>query len=102
MMTAVSFGLDAVKMPELGKLTNKNKRERLVIDTNQATIDLIDELKDRTGVATRAELLRNMLRFTAAYLDELSDGSKPFWINKDGNEYTANGIPRIILLDWRP
>lgn len=47
MMTAVSFGLDAVKMPELGKLTNKNKRERLVIDTNQATIDLIDELKDR-------------------------------------------------------
>ena len=101
-MTAVAFGLDAVAMPELDKLKNKTKRERLVIDTNQATIDLIDELKDRTGVATRAELLRNMLRFTAAYLDELSEGSKPFWVEKDGKNYTANGIPRIILLDWHP
>lgn len=101
-MNATVLALDAAAMLELGKSTSKTKRERLVIDTNQATIDLIDELKDRTEVATRAELLRNMLRFTAAYLDELSAGNKPFWTDKDGKEYTANGIPRIILLDWRP
>lgn len=100
-MTATAIGLNAVQIAEQDKLTNKTRRERLVIDTNRATIDLIDELKDRTNVATRAELLRNMLRFTAAYLDELSDGNKPIWIDKNGNEYTANAIP-LILLDWRP
>lgn len=100
-MTAITFDQNLAATQRLGK-SEKTKRERLVIDTNQATIDLIDNLKDRTGVASRAELLRNMLRFTAAYLDELSDGNKPLWINKDGDKYTANGIPRIILLDWHP
>ena len=82
-------------------VTKKAKRERIVIDANRDAVELLDELKERTGSGTRAELLRNMLRFVAAYMDELDEGSKPLWKDKDGEQYTANGIPRMLVLNWK-
>ena len=74
------------------------KRERIVIDLNQDALKLFNELQLRTGASTKAELLRNLLKYAAAVIDEIDEGYTPLLMDKDKNIYKSN-IHRILILE---
>lgn len=69
---------------------NVNKRERIVIDLSHEALKLLDELQIRTGSSTRAELFRNILRFCAAFMDEIDEGSTVLLTDRAGQTYKFN------------
>ena len=79
------------------KTTTPSNRERIVIDLNRDALELLDDLVSRTGANTRAELLRNMLKYCAASIDEIDQGNIPLYKDKDGQIYKSN-LHRIFFL----
>ena len=73
------------------------KRERIVIDLNQDALGLFNELQQRTGASTKAELLRNLLKYAAAVIDEIDAGYTPLLMDENKNVYKSN-IHKILIL----
>ena len=73
------------------------KRERIVIDLNQDALRLFNELQQRTGASTKAELLRNLLKYAAAAIDEIDAGYTPLLMDENKNIYKSN-IHKILIL----
>ena len=76
---------------------HKKARERIVIELNSDALELFDELQEKTGASTRAELFRNLLRFAAATVDELEMGNVPLWAPADGGEVQRSTVHRMLM-----
>ncbi len=73
------------------------KKERLVFEVSPEALKLFDELRVKTGASTRAELFKNILKFSAASLDDLEAGT-PFIQDDKGNLLKSTAHK---FLTWR-
>jgi len=60
------------------------KKERLIIDLNTCSMSKLDQLVEKTGAATRAEFIRNLLSFSEAAIDNIEKKNEILLKNKNG------------------
>ena len=59
-------------------------KTRLQFDFSEEAIAELDNLQEKTGLPTRAELIRQSLRFLQWMLNEATENDATFLIEKDG------------------
>ncbi len=69
-------------------------RNRLQFDLTDEALKEVDELRQETGLSTRAELIRNALRFLQWALEQIRDHKANLLIEKDGK------IREVVFPFW--
>lgn len=70
-------------------------KHRLQFDLNEDAIKEMDQLREETGLPTRAELIRNALRFLDWALREVRDQNASLLIEKDGK------LREVVFPFWK-
>jgi Arc/MetJ-type ribon-helix-helix transcriptional regulator len=71
------------------KVAKRKETESLIVRLSPDTLDIIDELVEKTGSHTRSEFIRNMIRFVASTAAEIDEGNRPAWVDRDGKLYRS-------------
>jgi metal-responsive CopG/Arc/MetJ family transcriptional regulator len=69
------------------------EKKRLQFDFTDEALEVLDRLQQTTGLRTRAELIRQALRFLQWAVDETSNKNATLLVEKDGNV-------REVILPW--
>jgi len=70
-------------------------KHRLQFDLNEEVLKEVDQLRQETGLQTRAELIRNALRFLDWVLREVRDQNASLLIEKDGK------LREVVFPFWK-
>ncbi len=74
----------------------ERRKERVQFDFSPEALQRLDEIKQRTGASTRAEVVKNALRAYEWLVSELDQDSVIKVFNKD-NEVTSALKARLLL-----
>jgi metal-responsive CopG/Arc/MetJ family transcriptional regulator len=61
-------------------------KSRLQFDFSEEAIEELDQLQEKTGLATRAELIRQALRILQWMMHEATENEATFLLEKDGKQ----------------
>ena len=66
------------------ELTSSKKKERVQLDFSTESLERLDELKEKIGASTRAEVVRQALRLFEWFVNETEPSSTIRITNGDG------------------
>ncbi len=74
------------------------QKERVQFDFAPEALQRLDDIKERTGAATRAEVVRNALKVYEWLVNEIDPDSTIIVLDKNNEDTTARFKAKLLLM----